>query len=168
MHLDEPARKLLALIKPVPGCMMVTFNGNGGQPRTRPMFTLGADPDTYDGHLWFFTSLDSAKVAELNADDRVLLVYADSGANNYISITGDATVVRDRDKVRQLWNIHAKAWFPLGADDPSLALIRVTPQRAEYWEGPSTVSYVISLAKAIITKDRVDPTGKHGVVSMNS
>ena len=29
-----------------------------------------------------------------------------------------------------------KAWFPKGEDDPEIALIRVTAEKAEYWDAP--------------------------------
>jgi general stress protein 26 len=164
--IQSDTRKLLELIGSLRGCMMVTFQGS--RPHARPMYALGTNPDRYDGHLWFFTRVDSAKVNELRFDDRVLLTFAASPGTNYIAILGDAAPVHDAAKIREFWNIHAKAWFPDGPDDASLTLIRFTPHEAEYWEGPSKVSYMLSLAKAIITKDRVDATGKHGTVHMNS
>ena len=33
-----------------------------------------------------------------------------------------------------MWNTFAEAWFPGGADDPNLVLVRVDVEQAQYWE----------------------------------
>jgi general stress protein 26 len=40
-----------------------------------------------------------------------------------------------------------KIWFPKGKDDPEVALLRVTLEKAEYWDSPSsTIGYALSLS----------------------
>src|SRR5208337_4347672 len=51
----------------------------------------------------------------------------------YVSFTGHASVVQDREKMQDLWCPAYRAWFPRGLDDPELALLRVDVERAEYW-----------------------------------
>lgn len=47
----------------------------------------------------------------------------------------------NQEKTRELWNIHAKGWWPEGPQSPSLAIIRVRVASAECWDGPSNTSY---------------------------
>ncbi|MBL6749220.1 MAG: pyridoxamine 5'-phosphate oxidase family protein, partial [Nevskia sp.] len=53
---------------------------------------------------------------------------------------------------RKLWKPHQRAFFPLGPDDPSLVLLRVKPERAEYWERSSgAVVNAIGMVRALLT-----------------
>ena len=147
---QDGVKKLAKLIKDIKFAMLTTATSDGTL-RSRPMAT--ANPDGgFDGTLWFFTSDDEAKVREIKADKHVNVSYADPDKNNYVSVSGLASVVKDRARAKELWNPFYKAWFPDGLDDPKLALIRVDVGRAEYWDSPS--SKVIQLAgfiKAVVT-----------------
>jgi len=136
---------LQELIKDIRVAMLVTQTSEG--LKARPMYTMGAPEE---GVLWFYTDATTAKVAEIAVEQEVLLAYASTGVNNYVVVRGRAQVVRDPERAKRFWNIHAKAWFQ-GPDDPNLALIRIEPTFAEYWDGPSKVAYTLSLLKAIAT-----------------
>ena len=86
----------------------------------------------------FFTSADSPKIDELAADSRVNLSYAAKKDARYVSVSGTAEVFRDAAKMKELWNPVLKAWFPEGLDDPSLVLLKVTVDQAEYWDDSSS------------------------------
>jgi len=90
-----------------------------------------------DGGLWFFTRASDAKVDEALLHPHVNVSDIEASQNRYVSVSGSATLVRDREKIRQLWNEGERAWFPRGPDDPDLALLRVSVERAEYWDGPA-------------------------------
>ena len=47
-----------------------------------------------------------------------------SGAT-WISLNGNAEMVNDNAKARELWNTVVEAWMPQGPDDPSVVLIKV-------------------------------------------
>lgn len=162
MHNEVAAdtARLAELIQGIRVAMFTTI-GLDGQPHTRPMYTQQAE---FDGDLWFFTDAQGAKVNELRNDSQVLITYDNAGQNRYVAVRGRAQVVRDPVKAKELWNLHAKGWWPGGPDDPNLALIRVEVDSAEYWEGPSHTGYFLSLLKAVATGTRVDPMGEHGTV----
>jgi general stress protein 26 len=160
---NEPIEKLAELIEGVRVAMLVTFPR--GKPHVRPMYTQKLDAKNFDGTLWFMTDVNSLKVAELDSNPDVLITYASPSTNRYVSVTGTARSERNPEKAKELWNIHAKGWYPDGPDDPSLALIRVTVNSAEYWDGPSNTSYMLNLLKAVVTGTRVDTTGEHGKLS---
>ena len=61
-----------------------------------------------------------------------------------------------------------KAWFPKGLDDPELALLKVTVEKAEYWDSPSSaVVHLVGLAKALVTGKHYRP-GENEKIELQS
>ena len=52
--------------------------------------------------LWFFTQASSHKVLEIDHEHQVNLSYAQPDENRYVSVSGTATLVRDRAKIDEL------------------------------------------------------------------
>jgi len=149
--------KLADLVEHSRIAMMTTAEANGSL-RSRPLATLQMDSQ---GTLWFFTSLTSPKVEEIDQHRQVNLSYANPDDQDYVSISGRATVVRDREKMKQLWTPWVEPWFPKGVDDPDLALLAVQVEQAEYWDAPdSKVKRMFGLAKAMRTGD-TSSLGEH-------
>ena len=144
--------KLGELIKDMRIAMLTTVEADGTL-HTRPLATLRY---ANDGELWFFTSLDSAKVHEIEEDRHASVTYSDMEQNIYVAVSGTADIVRDRNKAEELWSPMAKAWFPKGLDDPQLALLRVKIARAEYWDSPGRAAYLLGVAKATVTGRRTE------------
>ena len=145
---DAAVQKLGEMIKDIEVAMLTTVDADGTL-RSRPMVTQKTD---FDGNLWFFTRADSAKVYEVRRAERVNLSYAAPKQQRYVSVSGTARLVRDRQKAEELWHPFLKAWFPGGLDDPDLALLKVTVERAEYWDSPSsTVVHLVGFVKALAT-----------------
>jgi len=114
---------------------MLTTAAADGSLRSRPMLAHRAgDGDV----LWFFTRAAAAKVEEALEHPRVNVSFADPDEGRYVSLSGSATLVRDRETVRRLWGEGDRAWFPRGPEDPDLALLRVEVGRAEYWDASSS------------------------------
>lgn len=158
---DDPS-KLLSLIRKVQIAMMTTEDE--GALRSRPMAAIDQD---FDGALWFFTRVDSHKVAEIGHDQRVNLSYADPGKQNYVSVSGQATLVRDPAEVAAKWSESARVWFPKGKDDPDIALLKVTIEQGEYWDAPSsTMLHAFGYVKAVLTGASPQPGG-HGTVDQS-
>ena len=153
-HEGSDVQKLGRIIRNVQIAMLTTAMPDGSL-RSRPMQTQKA---AFDGReLWFFTDLDSAKVEEVAAEHHVNVAYADPDKQRYASVSGMATLVRDRAKAKELWSTPMKAWFPRGVDDPNLALLRVRVQYAEYWEAPpSKVVQAVGFVKAVTTGTRYE------------
>jgi hypothetical protein len=52
------------------------------------------------------------------------------------------------------------AWFPNGIDDPTMGLLRIEVEKAEYWDSPSsTMVHLVGFVKAITTGKRYDIEG---------
>lgn len=150
----EQIRKLDEMIKEIDFAMLTTV-AEDGSLHSRPMSTQRAE---FDGNLWFFTRASAPKVGEIEREHHVNVAYAKPEAQRYVSVSGLATVVRDRAKIGELWSPELKAWFPAGPDDPDLALLKVAVERAEYWDSPSSaVAHAISFAKAAVTGRPADP-----------
>jgi len=127
---------------------MFTTVAADGQLHSRPMATQETEPD---GDLWFFTQANAVKAEEIRVNPNVNVSYASPRENHYVSVSGTATLVRDRKKIEQLWNQLYAAWFPQGLEDPDLALVKVEVTRAEYWDAPvGTMAEIAGLLEASV------------------
>lgn len=134
---NEAVKRLGELINGIHFAMLTTAESDGTL-RSRPMVTQEVE---FDGNLWFFTSLASPKVNQIRKDPyHVNVTFADPNKQKYVSMSGRAQIFRDRAKAEELWRDKYKAFFPEGLDDPTLALIRVVVEQAEYWDSPSNVA----------------------------
>jgi general stress protein 26 len=129
--------KFYELVEHIDTAMMTTRRVDG-HLRSRAMANQkrasGAD-------LWFVTSEGAAKLSDLTHDPHVNLAYYDNRSREWVSVSGVATITRDRAKVRELWAEDWKIWFPDEGDprhgtpeDPRLVLIGVTVHAAEFLE----------------------------------
>lgn len=151
---SEGIRVLNEKIKDVRFAMLTTITPEG-EPYSRPMATQEAE---FDGELWFFTEGTSAKARHIQTNPQVNLGYADPDKNTWISVTGPADIVRDRAKIDELWNPVLKTFFPDGKDDPNLVLLRVQPEHAEIWDGPSSaIGQAVQFAKSFVTGGKEPP-----------
>lgn len=144
----DDIKKLGELIEDINIAMLTTVDEDGTL-RSRPMGTQQVE---FDGDLWFFTAADSAKVHEVRQEQQVNVAYAEPKQQRYVSVSGVAQLVRDQQKIKELWNPIFKAWFPEGLDDPNLALLKVHVTKAEYWESANgVVVQLVGFAKALLT-----------------
>ena len=88
----------------------------------------------FDGTLWFFTQASSEKAREIRQNPQINASYVSVEDHHYVSLTGHASVVQDREKMQELWSPAYRVWFPQGQDDPDLALLKVDVEQAEYWD----------------------------------
>lgn len=149
---DEAIKKIQELTEGIDFCMLTT--NDGGALRSRPMSTQDTD---FDGDIWFFTSEDTHKIEEIEKDNRVAIAYSKPDDNIFVSVSGRASISKDKAKMKELWSPVLKAWFPEGLDDPKLCLLKVEAEQAEYWEGSSsTLVQLFGMVKAIATGQEAD------------
>lgn len=139
---------LFDLTKDFKTAMLVTRERDGST-HARPMAVAEMKPDA---DVYFSTSIDSPKIAEIKADPRVLITF--QGRNEFASIEGTATVVRDRALIDRLWAEDWRLWFPEGKDDPTLCLLKVSAERGEYWDtsGSKGARFLFESMKAILQR----------------
>jgi general stress protein 26 len=123
-------KRLRKLIKNTRIAMFTTVAGDGTL-RSRPMATLKAP---FEGDLWFLTRATAPKTDEIRENQHVNVAYVDADGERFVSISGAASLVRDPEKVAELWTRRLRSWFPQGKKDPDLALIRVRVAQAEWWD----------------------------------
>ena len=150
----DDLQKLREMVKEIDFCMLTTVD-EAGDLHSRPMSVNGdIDPN---GDLWFFTGVSSHKVQEIAKSPRVNASFSDPDNQRYVSVSGVAQLVRDPKKIEELWKPEFKIWFPGGKDDPDIALLRVTLEKAEYWDSPSsTISYALNFVSSVITGKEPD------------
>lgn len=123
-----------------------------GRLTSRPMTLQEVE---FDGDLWFFAERDSTPVQHITASPEVNVGVGSGGT--WVSLTGDAVVVGDAAKKRELWNSAVEAWFPQGPDDDSVVLIKVEADSAEYWDAPGgRLATAFSFVKAKVTGERIE------------
>lgn len=156
----DDVHTLAELAKDIRIGMLTTMDENG-QPVSRPMAQQEVE---FDGDLWFFAERDSRKVAHIRSDPRVNVTLA--SGSTWISIRGTAVVVDDNTKANDLWNQWVEAWLPQGPSDPSVVLLKVSAEGAEYWDTPGgKVASALSFVKAKVTGQRYEG-GDHDKVEL--
>jgi general stress protein 26 len=123
-----------------------------------------------EGALWFYTSTQAPLWQNIAVAPEVNVSFARPDESLYVSISGSAERVVDRERIRALWNPMVQAWFPHGPDDEHVVLVRVLPHSAEYWDSnDSKMVRLFQMAKAAVTgtTPEVDP-GEHGMITLRS
>lgn len=146
----EAAIKLKEKVGDLKIAMMTTQEFNG-QLHSRPMYTSAIEST---GVFWFFTSDQSEKIQELQRNHQVNLAYSDPDGDTYVSVSGRAELVEDKAKMHDLWHPMLKAWFADGLDTPDISLVKITAERAEYWDTSSNMMVnLYGMAKSVLTGD---------------
>lgn len=145
----SPTQRVAELISDHRIAMLTTRNEEG---------RLAAHPLTvqeseFDGDLWFLVSKSSTFASDLRGDAHAGISL--SSGSSWVSLSGQAQLVEDPAKVRELWSSMYEAWFPQGVDDPDLGLLKFTAESAEYWDSPGgKIAAAFSLVKAKLTGER--------------
>ena len=156
--------KFLDLLETFDIAMLITFPKDS-PPVGRPMAIAQVADDT---KVWFITGIESQKVHEI-ADDAEVCITCQRNHSLYLSVSGTARAVRDRQKIRELWKESFQVWFPEGPNDPTLGLIEFTPKVGEYWdsEGVNKFKYTYAAIKAYVTGTTpVIPEEQHAKVQI--
>ncbi|MDO7845781.1 pyridoxamine 5'-phosphate oxidase family protein [Hymenobacter sp. M29] len=143
---------------------MLTTTDEHGSLHSRPMGTIKPGKDDA---LYFLTDSESAKVYEIKKDSQVNLSYGDPGSNVYASVSGRANAYRDEAQIAELWSEPMRAWFPKGKEDPHITVLKITIDKAEYWDSPSSfLSQAYGYVRAVVTGERSkdDDVNQHAQV----
>ena len=156
----EDTRKVAELIKGQRFGFLTTTTPEG-KLTSRPMTLQEVE---FDGDLWFFAERGSHPVQHIQASPQVNVGVGSGGT--WVSLTGHASVVDDVAKKKELWNGGVEAWLPQGPEDPSVVLVKVDADSAEYWESPGNrLATAFSFVKAKATGEKPD-TGENKVVNL--
>lgn len=138
---------------------MLTTVGEGGALFSRPMTSQRVDKD---GLLWFFVSDQAAVAHNIEHNPSVNVAFAAPDDSLYVSVSGTASIVKDRTTIHSMWNPMVAAWFAGGADDPHVALIKVQVASAEYWDSDkSKMAQLFAMAKGAVSGKPPTDIGEH-------
>jgi general stress protein 26 len=133
MKSNHSTERIWDVIEKAGVCMMTTRFSGG--LRARP---LEARADRDRGTIWFLTDRRAAKDDEIEAFPDICLTFIYSKEKVYLSMSGQASVARNTNRARMLWNEKQQAWWPDGPSDPNVLVIKFKPERAEIWDGPAS------------------------------
>ena len=153
---QDTVERIWELAEKIDICMLTTWDGR--QQRSRPM---SARVRRDEHAIYFLTDLEGHKLTEIENYPHVSLAWADNGGHKYVVIAGEAEVSDNRAKIEELWSKFDKAWWD-NASDPSIRLLKVTPEDGEVWDSPNML---VSGAKMLVAaatgaKPDMGDTGK--------
>ena len=113
-------------------CMMATTTASGAL-ESRPM--SNNREVEYNGDSYFFANGDCSAVQEIERDAKVNLGFVHKpmlGKSFYLSVTGNADLIRDRAAMEKHWVKDLEIWFKDGLDTPGLTMINVKANKLKY------------------------------------
>jgi general stress protein 26 len=135
--MNTELEKLYSHIDDIEVAMMVTRRADG-HLQSRAMATQKRAPGA---DLWFVTLQDAHKLQDIERDPHVNLSYYKDRTREWVSVSGIASMTRDRAKIHELWAPDWKAWFPKEGDprhgtkeDPRMVLIGIDVHAAVFLE----------------------------------
>ncbi len=146
----EAIDRIWELAEKIDICMFTTWDGE--HQRSRPM---SARVRRAENAIYFLTDLETHKLVEIEKYPRVSLAWADNAGHKYAVIAGGAEVLNDRAKIEELWEQFDKAWWD-DASDPSIRLLRVTPDDGEVWDSPNMIVATAKMLVAAATGAKPD------------
>lgn len=130
---------------------MLTHRHTNGVMHSVPLTTQNKADDE-GNELFFFISRKSELAKSMAQDANVNVSYANPSDDNYVSVSGQGSIFESQAKKDELFNVIAKAWFPGGATDPDLALLKVDIDHVEYWDSKdSKTVQLLKMATSAIT-----------------
>lgn len=135
----QAARQFLERLRSAETGILVT-HGDNGQLHGRPMAVAQVElveSEQVGCDLWFMAGLQTLKVDEIRRNRNVLVTFqlgpSESGA--FMTVSGQAEVIQDADRIEAFWRDSFRTWFPEGKNEPALTLIRVRLGQGQWWEG---------------------------------
>jgi general stress protein 26 len=161
---SENIAELAARIGAIRFAMFTTVDQHG-HLISHPMTKQETDEH---GALWFYTSTHSKLWENIAHRPEVNVSFAEPDHSLFVSVSGRAERVVDRQRIKSMWNPMVSSWFPHGPDDPHVVLVRVRPHAAEYWDSnENKMVGLFEMAKAAITGTTPDvEPGEHGTIRL--
>lgn len=141
---------------------MFTTTSGDGHLLSHPMTKQEIDAE---GGIWFYVSTNADLWENIGTQPEVNVSFSQPDDSLYVSVSGIAQRIVDREKIKAMWNPMVQAWFPAGPDDPHVVLVRVDPHGAEFWDSnDSKMVRFFAIAKAAVTGTTPDLDSDHGKI----
>jgi general stress protein 26 len=133
---DAAVNPLLAgaakTIRAVRYCWLLTA-ADKGLVHGRPMGRLLHEPGEDEWTIRFVVDGRSRKVAEVERDGEVTLIFQDDTHDGYATLSGCATLLREEAEIRRRWKPAFETYFPTAADRAHALFIEVRVERMALW-----------------------------------
>ncbi|MBN9210858.1 MAG: pyridoxamine 5'-phosphate oxidase family protein [Microbacterium sp.] len=134
---------------------MITTRATGGDLHAHPLTVQERESD---GDLWFIVGTHASAVEHIRRDPKVGLSFSSDGL--WLSLAGEAEVVEDLAKLKELWSTSVEAWFPDGPESPGVTLLKVSALSGEYWGSVGGhIATAVALVASKVTGER--PRGEN-------
>ena len=138
------------MMEKISTCFLITWDGD--RQRARPMSAVVRPAEHA---VFMLTDEHREKIDEIERYHEVLLAFADTRDQKYVSVNGRAVVSNDRAKIKELWSPFAKAWWD-SPDDPTIRVLKFIPDEAEIWDSPGTLITTVTMLAAAASGKRPD------------
>lgn len=147
---EQAIDKIKEIVDKAKTCFFCTILADDDM-RSRPMSVQQVDDE---GNLWFLSAEDSHKNMEVTLEPKVKLYFQGSTHSDFLELDGIATISRDREKIKELWEFVIKTWFTEGVNDPRITVLKVRPTEGYYWDTRygDTIAGIKMLFGALIGK----------------
>lgn len=153
MSKQEQIDQIQAMVKDIKYTMLTTRNAENhlhACPMNTTETSIGAK------EIWFIGHTPSETVDNIKKNSEVNLAYVTQDDEKYLSISGTAELVEDKEKLEELWSVTYNAYFEQGKEDPKVQLIKVVPHGAEYWANGNAISSAVKMAAAAVTDTAIE------------
>lgn len=147
MSKQDQVNKIQEVIKDVKFAMMSTVNSKGdlhAWPMTTSEASIGGK------EIWFIGDKTSDVVKDIQDNPKVGLSYATQDEKDYVSVSANAELPIDKDKLDELWSPVYNAFFEHGKEDENVQLIKVVPHGVECWLSGSSTVNMFKMATAAV------------------
>ncbi|GLR30402.1 MULTISPECIES: pyridoxamine 5'-phosphate oxidase family protein [Psychrobacter] len=147
MNKQEQIDKIQDVIKDVKFAMLSTVNSKGdvhAWPMTTSEASIGGK------EIWFIGDKTSDVVKDIQNNQKIGLSYASKDEKDYVSVSANAELPTDKNKLEELWSPVYNAFFEHGKEDPNVQLIKVVPHGVECWLGGSSTINMFKMAAAAL------------------
>lgn len=147
---DTPRERFQDLLEKFSTAMLVTRTADG-ELRCRPMTVAEV---CKDADVLFVTSIDDGKADDIRRDANVCVSL--QKGQKYVSLSGTAELIQEREKIREMWNEAWKVWYPDGPEADHITLLKVNATHGEYWDvsGLNGARYLYRAGKAYFAGER--------------
>ncbi|WP_199229130.1 pyridoxamine 5'-phosphate oxidase family protein [Caulobacter endophyticus] len=142
---EEVRDRIWELAKKIDICMFTTWDGS--EQQSRP---LSARVRQDEHAIYFLVDESGEKNAQLERYPAVSCAWADNGNYKYVLVSGQARLTNDRAKITELWSKADEAWWE-DANDPTIRLLTVAPERGELWDSPGKAVALVKMVAAVVT-----------------
>jgi general stress protein 26 len=111
---------------------------DGDQPRVRPVSPIVEA----DMSIWVTTGGTSRKVKQIKKNPKICLFFTKQpNGDKSAIILGKAKIASDLKTKKRIWKIchyNLSGYFPKGPESPAFCLLKILPNKIEWWDSWKT------------------------------